>query len=595
MQAQDPRTPWMDAAEELSHVLSAQKGDRKAFLALLRHYHRPVYRLAFALTRDVQTAAVVTHAAVLKAKEGVRYMADGRRFFPWVASIVRKLARARHRPGDFEGTPPGADPGVVDLAKRLLLTMDGLDPDEQAAVALRIAELLPHSLIEAVLRVTPGSAPSLLAGARLRLAALVQVGEPQQVGHLAPDQLSAHLDGALEGESFDLVRRHLEGCEICRAQCLRMASADDVLTALLTHDPDDRFFAALQGFLEQQFHANDPAGSIPPELERLLATESARLDARRWAAVRQAIPRPPVISASAVRPLGIASRPEPAAPAGAPDAAAAPLAGVVIPAAAQHFPGPTPIPAMAPLPASRRTEPSLRRGGSSRFIAAAIVALVLILAGLYLTRTGSRARAGNSHVASGSARTMSAPVLPVADSRAGSKVVDLPEPRANDSAATSDTAAPAAKDTGAPETLAAAPAAATTGRGASSKRPAVAPDTAPAVLPAAAPRRASAASRPAAPPPVGPERGILCGQVRDERGMPIVRAQVLLADLHVGVLTDPRGRFCISVPIGSRTVSVVALGFTTQRRTVTIGRKTPEFAVTLRSAAVQESPSDGSP
>ena len=215
----------MDAAEELGHVLRAQRGDGKAFLALLRHYHPPVYRLAFALTRDVRTAVAVTHAAVLKAKEGVRYMAEGRQFFPWIASIVRNLARARHRPGDFAGPlpgNPGADPGVVDLAKRLLSTMDDLDPDEQAAVALRIAEQLPHTLIEAVLRVTPGSALSLLARARFRLAALAPAVEPQQAGHLAPDQLSTHLDGAPEGESFDLVRHHLETCESCRARGLRM-------------------------------------------------------------------------------------------------------------------------------------------------------------------------------------------------------------------------------------------------------------------------------------------------------------------------------------------------------------------------------------
>jgi hypothetical protein len=64
---------------------------------------------------------------------------------------------------------------------------------------------------------------------------------------------------------------------------------------------------------------------------------------------------------------------------------------------------------------------------------------------------------------------------------------------------------------------------------------------------------------------------------------------VLLADLQLGALTDRNGRFCLSAPIGARTVSVIALGFATQRRVVTIGARTPELAVTLRSAAVQES------
>jgi len=172
MQAQDPRTPWMNAADESVLVLKAQKGDRRAFLDLLRHYHRAVYRLAFALTRDVHSAAAVTCVAVLKAKEGVRYIAEGQRFFPWIAGIVRSLARARRR--GSEGSPrssPRAAPGVVQVADRLLRAMDGLDPDAQAAVALRIVELLPYAEIDAVLRMKPGSALALLAEARDRLSA----------------------------------------------------------------------------------------------------------------------------------------------------------------------------------------------------------------------------------------------------------------------------------------------------------------------------------------------------------------------------------------------------------------------------------------
>jgi RNA polymerase sigma-70 factor, ECF subfamily len=172
MQAQDPRTPWMNAADESGLVLKARKGDRKAFVDLLRHYHRAVYRLAFALTRDVHAAVAVTHGTLVKAREGVRYIADGQRFFPWIAGIVRSLARARRR--DAEATLKGnasVAPGVAELAQRLMRTMDGLDPDAQAALALRIVELLPNREIEAVLRTQPGSARGLLAEARSRLSA----------------------------------------------------------------------------------------------------------------------------------------------------------------------------------------------------------------------------------------------------------------------------------------------------------------------------------------------------------------------------------------------------------------------------------------
>src|SRR5204863_4100461 len=110
-----------------------------------------------------------------------------------------------------------------------------------------------------------------------------------------------------------------------------------------------------------------------------------------------------------------------------------------------------------------------------------------------------------------------------------------------------------------------------------------------AVAPPARAAKPAQASRPTAshaPAPATP-RGILCGQVRDDAGAPVVGAQVLLADLHVGALTDRPGRFCISVPFGSRTVSVIPLGFATERRVVEVGRTTPELGVALRSAAVE--------
>lgn len=180
MQAQDSRMPWMDAAEELKHIVRARRGDRKAFVVLLRHYLHPTYRLAFALTRDVRVAVAVTHETVLKANEGVRFIAEGQRFFPWVARIVRNLARSRHRAeasGLLGASNETVDPSVVAYAKRHLDALDALDPDEQVALALRASERLPYEHIESVLRTPPGSALSLLAVARDRMTTRVNEEE----------------------------------------------------------------------------------------------------------------------------------------------------------------------------------------------------------------------------------------------------------------------------------------------------------------------------------------------------------------------------------------------------------------------------------
>jgi len=180
MQAQDSRTPWMDAAEELRHIVRARRGDRKAFVALLRHYLYPIYRLSFALTRDVRVAVAVTHETVLKANEGVRFIAEGQRFFPWVARIVRNLARSRHRTDVrmvVGASNETVEPEVVAFAKAHLDALDGLEPDEQVAIALRVCERLPYEHVEDVLRTPPGSALSLLAIARDRMTSRVSEEE----------------------------------------------------------------------------------------------------------------------------------------------------------------------------------------------------------------------------------------------------------------------------------------------------------------------------------------------------------------------------------------------------------------------------------
>jgi DNA-directed RNA polymerase specialized sigma24 family protein len=149
MQAQEPRTPWMHAVEEAGHVQKARAGDRRALVALLRHYDLPLYRLAFALTRDVQAAVAIARTLALRARDGVRYMPEDIRFFPWAAQIVRKLAHSQPPAGAAAsaavGAAPRAEADVVELAARLLRTMAELDSNEQVALALRVVELLPDA------------------------------------------------------------------------------------------------------------------------------------------------------------------------------------------------------------------------------------------------------------------------------------------------------------------------------------------------------------------------------------------------------------------------------------------------------------------
>ena len=58
--------------------------------------------------------------------------------------------------------------------------------------------------------------------------------------HLTEEQLSALLDGALEGDAA--ARAHLESCAECRDALARLAAADASLGRALEHDPGDAYF-----------------------------------------------------------------------------------------------------------------------------------------------------------------------------------------------------------------------------------------------------------------------------------------------------------------------------------------------------------------
>ncbi len=75
---------------------------------------------------------------------------------------------------------------------------------------------------------------------------------------------------------------------------------------------------------------------------------------------------------------------------------------------------------------------------------------------------------------------------------------------------------------------------------------------------------------------------LLCGEVLDDSGTPVVGARVMLADIDLSARTDKRGRFCLAAPPGDRTLSVIASGFTTTRQVVSLGTQTLEVQVAMR-------------
>lgn len=150
---------WLDETKESGLVQMARQGNREAFLSLVAHYERPLYRLAYALVRERNEAAVLTRDAFERAWAGMRTLPEGKRFFPWVLRFARNLyvthsrrtagSPTRGQEGDL--SEAGVDSGDSAAFTALRDSLRDLRPDEQMALALRVVERLPHHDIAALL------------------------------------------------------------------------------------------------------------------------------------------------------------------------------------------------------------------------------------------------------------------------------------------------------------------------------------------------------------------------------------------------------------------------------------------------------------
>jgi RNA polymerase sigma-70 factor, ECF subfamily len=162
LNAEEESSIWMEAGLETELVVASQAGDREAFLELTRFYHRQVYRLAHAMTRDPDTAATLTQDAFIRAWQGLKSFSDRRRFLPWVLRIARNHASARARAGATVARGETA---------ALLEAFAELRPDEQMALALRSMDRLPYSEIAVLLEFPAGATIVRVSNARGLLAA----------------------------------------------------------------------------------------------------------------------------------------------------------------------------------------------------------------------------------------------------------------------------------------------------------------------------------------------------------------------------------------------------------------------------------------
>jgi RNA polymerase sigma-70 factor (ECF subfamily) len=166
--------------EEGGLIRDAQKGDRRAFAALVERYWDRLYRWMYHLSHHRQSAEDLCQEAFLKAMTGLPSFREGSNFRAWLFRIAynsfvnqqRKVSRMRDA---FPATiaDNGEGPAEQAMSREALLhlarAVGRLPDDFRAAFLLRVEEDLSFRQIAEVLEITEETARWRVFKARQKL------------------------------------------------------------------------------------------------------------------------------------------------------------------------------------------------------------------------------------------------------------------------------------------------------------------------------------------------------------------------------------------------------------------------------------------
>jgi RNA polymerase sigma-70 factor (ECF subfamily) len=186
----------LEPGREAGLVRAAQAGDQAAFAEIVCHFQRPIYRVAYALSRNASDADDLAQETFVRAYQAIGRFRAGEPLYPWLSRIAVNLTyslfrqRKRRPETSIEplvqaGRQWAADDDPAERAaeseqhERLAAAFAGLSHEHQAVLTLRVVEDLSYDDIARTLGVPAGTVMSRLSRARAELRARLKarIGE----------------------------------------------------------------------------------------------------------------------------------------------------------------------------------------------------------------------------------------------------------------------------------------------------------------------------------------------------------------------------------------------------------------------------------
>jgi RNA polymerase sigma-70 factor, ECF subfamily len=164
-------------------VRACLREDPDAFGALVEKYSRPLFNVAFRITRDREDAADATQTAFIKAYEKLRTFDSSHRFFSWIYRIAINealdLAKGRVREKRLAELPQpsAADPEAAlaeeEKSRMVQEALQELAPDARVVIVLRHLRGMSYADIGEILGLPDKTVKSRLFTARQKLLAVM--------------------------------------------------------------------------------------------------------------------------------------------------------------------------------------------------------------------------------------------------------------------------------------------------------------------------------------------------------------------------------------------------------------------------------------
>jgi RNA polymerase sigma-70 factor (ECF subfamily) len=177
-----------EAVEHL--VRQAQRGDARAFSALIARYERSVLAVAYSATGDSDRAADASQEAFLRAWRKLEMLQEPKCFGNWLLGIARNVAldagrQLRRQPAEplaDQDVPSKADPlaGMHqrEQSDRISAALQQLDDLSRSAVVLRYYENLSSREIGQLIGLSPAAVDMRLMRARQQLKEFLGDDQP---------------------------------------------------------------------------------------------------------------------------------------------------------------------------------------------------------------------------------------------------------------------------------------------------------------------------------------------------------------------------------------------------------------------------------